>query len=94
MEYQRLNMVMIKRDINQQYFKSIDLYFFKSEYFSLTLTCESRQRDTTSSGWKFQLNNLAVKWVKLELLMQTPASNDEKYFHLRKIGISQIEVFD
>ena len=29
--------------------------------FSLTWSCGSRQRDTTSSKWKFRLNNLAVK---------------------------------
>ena len=27
-------------------------------------SCGSRQRDTTSSGWKLQLNNLAVKELK------------------------------
>ena len=36
----------------------------KSEWFSLTWSCGSRQRDTTSSGWKFTLNNLAVKGLK------------------------------
>ena len=29
--------------------------------FILTWSCGSRQRDTTSSGWKFKLNNLAAK---------------------------------
>ena len=52
---------MIKRDINQQKLKLADLHFVKSEQFSLTWSCESRQRDTTSRGWKFQLNNLAAK---------------------------------
>ena len=37
------------------------LNFVKYEEFSLTWSCESRQRDTTSSGLKFRLNNLAVK---------------------------------
>ena len=32
--------------------------------FSLTWSCGSRQRDTASSGWKFKLNNLAVKGLK------------------------------
>ena len=41
-----------KRDINQQYFQIVDLHFVKSESFSLTRSCESRQRDTTSSVWK------------------------------------------
>ena len=39
--------------------------FVKSEQFSLTWSCGSRQRDTTSSGWKFRLNNLAVKGLTL-----------------------------
>ena len=30
-------------------------------HFLLTWSCGSRQRDTISSGWKFRLNNLAVK---------------------------------
>ena len=54
-------MLKIKCDINQQYLKTVDLHFVKSELFSLTWSCGSRQRDTTSSGWKFRLNNLAVK---------------------------------
>ena len=55
-------MLKIKRDINQQDFKKcIDLYFVKSEWFSLTWSCESRQRDTTSSSWKSKLNKLAIK---------------------------------
>ena len=54
-------MLKIKCDINQQDLKTVDLHFVKSEYFSLTWSCGSRQRDTTSSGWKFRLNNLAVK---------------------------------
>ena len=58
-------MLKIKYDINQQYLKTVDLHFFKSEYFSLTWSCGSRQRDTISSGWKFKLNNLAVKGLKI-----------------------------
>ena len=54
-------MLKIKCDINQQYLNRVDLHFVKSEWFSLTWSCGSRQRDTTSSGWKFKLNNLAVK---------------------------------
>ena len=54
-------MLKIKCDINQQYLKTVDLHFVKSEYSLLTWSCGSRQRDTTSSGWKFRLNNLAGK---------------------------------
>ena len=57
-------MLKIKCDINQQYLKTVDLHFVKSEYFSLTWSCGSRQRDTTSSGWKFRLNYLAVKGLR------------------------------
>ena len=39
-------------------------------YFSLTWSYGSRQRDTTSSGWKFKLNNLAVKWLR-EMIRQS-----------------------
>ena len=63
-KYHIINMLKIKCDINQQDLKRVDLYFGKSEYFSLTWSCGSRQRDTTSSGWKFKLNNLAVKGLK------------------------------
>ena len=61
-------MLMIKRDINQQDFKIVDLHFVKSEFFLLTWYYGSRQRDTTSIGWKFQLNNLAVIGLTLVLL--------------------------
>ena len=54
-------MTKIKCDINQQDLKRVDLHFVKSEEFSLTWSCGSRQRDTTSSEWKFRLNILAVK---------------------------------
>ena len=57
-------MLKIKRDIDQQDFKIVDLRFVKSETFSLTWSCGSRERDTTSGGWKFQLNNLTVKTIK------------------------------
>ena len=53
-------LIMIKPDINQQDLKIVDRHFVKSGYFSLTWSCGSRQRDTTSSGWKWQLNNLAA----------------------------------
>ena len=62
--YHILNMLKIKCDINQQDLKRADLHFVKSEWFSLTWSCGSRKRDTTSSGWKFKLNNLAVKGLK------------------------------
>ena len=31
----------------------------------IIFTCGSRQRDTTSSGWKFRLNNLEVKGLSV-----------------------------
>ena len=38
--------------------------------FSLTWSCGSRQRDTTSSEWKFKLDNLAAKGlIWLAILM-------------------------
>ena len=52
---------MLKRDLKQYDFKIVNLHFVKSEQFSLTWSCGSRQRDTISNGWKFQPNNLAVK---------------------------------
>ena len=45
-------------------FKIIDLHCVKSEWFSSTWSCGSRQRDTTSCGWKLQLNTLAIKGLK------------------------------
>ena len=42
-------MLNIERDVNEDNFKIIDLYFVKSKLISLTLSCESRQRDTTTS---------------------------------------------
>ena len=60
LEHQILNMLKIKRDINQQDLKIVDLHFVESEEFSLTWSCGSHQRDTTSSEWKSQLNNLAA----------------------------------
>ena len=62
--YRIFNMLKIKCDINQQDLKRVDLHFVKSEGFSLTWRCGSRQRDTTSSGWKFKLNDLAVKGLR------------------------------
>ena len=47
--YLLLIMFKIKCDLNQQYLKTVDPHFLKSE------------RDTTSSGLKFRLNKLAVK---------------------------------
>ena len=54
-------MLKIKRDINQQDLKIVTLHFDKSEYFSLTWSCGSRQRDATSSERKLILNNFAVE---------------------------------
>ena len=67
-------MLKLKYDINQQYLKTVDRHFVKSEYFSFTWSCGSRQRDTISSGWKFRLNNMAVKglnphWFKVLCLL-------------------------
>ena len=62
-------MLEIKRYLNQQDFKIVDLHFVKSKNFLLTWNFDSCQSETTSSGWKLQLNNLAVKgfaWVNLE----------------------------
>ena len=42
-------MLNINRDINQLNLKIVDLNFVKSEQFSYTWSCESRQRDTISS---------------------------------------------
>ena len=39
-------MLMIKGDINELYLKIVDLHFVKSEYFLLTWSCGSRQRDS------------------------------------------------
>ena len=50
-EYQRLSMLKVQRDINQQDFKIVDLHLVKFEYFFHSL-------------WKLQLNNLAVERVK------------------------------
>ena len=50
-------MLKIKRDTNKQDLKIADLLLVKSEWFSLTWSCGSRQQDTISSGCKFQLNN-------------------------------------
>ena len=61
-------MLKIKCNINQQDLKRVDLHFVKSEWFSLTWSCGSRQRDTTSSEWKFRLNNLAVNGLMVNPL--------------------------
>ena len=63
-KYHLWNMLKIKCDINQPYLKTVHLHFVKSEWFSLTWSCGSRQRDTTSSGWKFRLKNLAVQRLR------------------------------
>ena len=41
-------MLKTKRAINQPDIKKANLQFVKSESFSLTLSCKSPQRDTTS----------------------------------------------
>ena len=51
-------MLKIKRDTNQQDVQTVDLHFVKSESFSLTWSCGSRQQDTNSNEWKIKLNNV------------------------------------
>ena len=77
-------MLEIKCDINQQYLRIVDLHFVKSELFSLTWSCGSRQRDTTSSEWKFRLNNLAVKGLNLLLLLYT--ADNPRILHILTIN--------
>ena len=52
---------MVKRALNLTF---VVFHLDKSEYFSVILSCASCQRYAASSGWKFQLNNLAVKGSK------------------------------
>ena len=42
----------------------VDFHVVRLGKFSLTWSCGSRQRDTTSSGWKFRFLNLAVKGLR------------------------------
>ena len=49
--YILFNMLKIKCKIKQQYLKTVDLHFVKSEYFSLT--------------WSYAIHN--VKWVKIQI---------------------------
>ena len=63
-------MLNIKSDINQQDFKIVNLYFVESESFSPTWSCESRQRETTSNVWKFQLKYLTFWTVNLDFRLQ------------------------
>ena len=67
-------MLKIKCDINQQYLKTDDLHFVRSEFFLLTWSCGSHQRDTISSGWKFRLNNLAAKGFNSSYKISGPLS--------------------
>ena len=46
-------------------------------YKNFTWSCGSRQRDTTSSEWKFKLNNLAVKGVMYEPAPSLPLKCSE-----------------
>ena len=86
MKYQLPNMSKIKHDINQQDFKIADLHFVKFDKLSPIWSRESRQRDISSSGWKFNLNNLAAKGssyhimipLKLALSTHWPDSNSQK----------------
>ena len=52
-------MLMIKCDINQQ--QDLTTILLNLNKFSLTWSCGSRQRDSTSSEWKFKFIDLAVK---------------------------------
>ena len=64
-------------------FETVDRHFVKSEIFSLTWSCGSRQRDTTSSGWKFRLNNLVVEGLMLWLeTAQTAVSQDILFYSI------------
>ena len=65
-------MLNVKSDINQQDFKIVDLNCVKSEFSALTWSCESRQRDTTSSGKKFKLNNVLVQGIISEYVCSNP----------------------
>ena len=73
-------MLKIKWDINQQDLKTVDLHFVKSEIFSLTWSCGSRQRDTTSSEnsdwiiWRFKGYGLTLGkrrrvWTSIEMAL-------------------------
>ena len=50
--------------------------------FSLTWSCGSRQRDTTSSGWKFKWKNLAVKGLMLFWCIKMTTSYSCFFSHL------------
>ena len=41
------------------------LYVSSPQFCQMTWSCGSRQRDTTSNEWKFQLYNSAVKGLTL-----------------------------
>ena len=55
---------------NQQDLNTIGLHFDKSIYFTLTWSCASRQQDTVLSGWKLQLNNLALQGLIEENIIE------------------------
>ena len=50
--YHLLNMLKIKCDINQQYLKTVDLHFVKSEYFQFQFQADA-------------IHNF--KWVKIQI---------------------------
>ena len=62
-KYQLFNMLNIKRDINWHIVKSLTFILSNLNHFHPIV---SHQRDANSSGWKFQLNNLASKALKLK----------------------------
>ena len=68
-------MIKTKRDIDQKDFKIVDFHF---------CSCESRQRNATSSGRKFQLNNLAVTGLNRQKLNSCKFANCQRK---RNIGV-------
>ena len=65
--YHLLNMLKIKCDIMpsiSNIWKQLTPILSNLNNFHSLEVVKSRQRDTTSSGWKFRLNNLAVKGLK------------------------------
>ena len=80
-------MLNLKRDIDQQDFWILDLYFVISKQFSATWSCGSRQRDTALSGWKLKLNNFAIKW-----LTQTRLCLSTKQFNIHTILLCLVKL--
>ena len=62
------------------------------ERFELLFSCDLRSPDL--NPFPAGLFVTIFRHLKLKLLTQFSASNDEKYDYLRKIDISSIEVLD